>query len=237
LSKNAHLSKADKLSIINTIVIFMRMSPTGLIDNKYIIAFLKRNNVVNDLSDTTLLKYIGQAKKIVRADFHTSAWFTEKVQDSMMKDYMGLWIDQDSIITNLKKQLKGMIDHAKIVADQAYPNEDRYQEFIDREEFRKTNLALSTALKEKMEMMKGGLIQYKINQYIQSLQQGKPNPELTNDPIIQSLDRSPLVTEPKALSDKEKQEEKQNEPDGFILADHLKPFEEKLNKKLSSLQE
>jgi hypothetical protein len=213
------------------------MSPTGVINKKYIIAFLKQNNVVKSLSNNTITKYINEAKKIVKADFHTSAWFTEKVQDNMMKDYMGLWIDQDGIITNLKKQLKGMVDHAKLVADQAYPDQpSRYQEFIDREEFRKTNLALSTALKEKMEMMKGGLIQYKIQQYITMLQQGQNNPELNNDPIIKSLNRSPLVTEPKALTEKEKHEQKQNEPDGFVLADHLKPFEEKLNKKLSSLE-
>jgi hypothetical protein len=233
------LSKADRQAIINSIVIFIRMGLDPYVNKKYIIAFLKRNNVIKNISVNTLTKYIGEARKITKTDFVSNAWMTEKVQDAMIKDYKQIWEQQDEIVANLRNQIHFMVKDAKRVSKQCYEKENRYIEFIDKQEFRMSNMAYNEALTKKMEMMKAGFIQFKIQRYIEALQakgtSNKTLDDLEKDPIIAAINKSPLVTEPKQLTDKENIEIKQ-ETDGFELAEHLKPFEDKLNKKLSSLE-
>lgn len=205
-------------------------------DIKHIIDFLKRNEFPK-LSRHTIKTYVKEAKRIVKEDFRTNAWFTEKVQDAYAKDYKESWENHDEILNHYKNYVNFMVTDAKRASREVHGNEDRYQFYIPSKLFLETLAGYRQANMEKIELMKTGLINYRIKRYIEALQDGGNLEELKKDPIVQSINRSPLVI---MQDNKSKNEIVEGNTDTNIdndleLPEHLKPFEEKLNKKLTTL--
>lgn len=230
------LSAADKKAIVTSIVVLLRMGVDPKVNRQEIVSFLKMNNIVKTLSAQAINKFFLEAKKIVKSDFYTNAWMTEKAQNAMMGDIKDTWVRHEKIITECENRFKFLKDNAKRICREVEYDEKRYQEFITTKDFIDTIQALKEANKDKLEMLKTGFWQFRIKRYIESLQEGRTGDinMLESDPLIRSLNKSPLVLEPK---EKQKQIDEQKENAEFQLAEHLKPFEEKLNKRLSSLQE
>lgn len=209
------------------------------INRKQIIAFIQRTNVVKNISHRQLNECVKDAKKITKTDFHSNAWLTEKVHNAMIKDYKEIWEQQEDVITNLRNQSQWMLKHAKRIARDVHGGDQkRFYEYMDHDRFRLANVAHQEALMKKLEMMKAGFIQFRIQRYIEALQGKRTVTELKDieqDPIIQAINKSPLALVGK--EEKQTQIDTKQENNRFELAEHLKPFEEKFNRKLSSLEE